>query len=85
MVEIQPLISDLTMVGKLEDFWLKSNGRVHSLQLSTEEGVYWLKVAPQRQNTLGQHLKVGCWLKVKGMRKNKLHQGKVDYKGMPLT
>ena len=80
MVAIQPLISDFTLVGKLEDLVIKSNGRVQYLQLSTDEGEYWLKVAPERQNTLGQHLKVGCWLKVKGMRKNKLHKGEVDYK-----
>ena len=80
MVAIQPLVSEFTVTGKLEDFKIKSNGRVQYLQLSTDEGEYWLKVAKERQNTLGQHLQVGCWLKVTGMRKNKLHKGEVDYK-----
>ncbi len=80
MVAIQPLISEFTIVGKLKDFIIKSNGRVQYLQLSSDTGEYWLKVAKERQNILGQHLKVGCWLKVTGMRKNKLHQGEVEYK-----
>ena len=80
MVAIQPLISEFTIVGKLEDYLIKSNGRVKYLQVSSDQGEYSLKVAKESQNTLGQHLKIGCWLKVTGMRKNKLHQGEVDYK-----
>lgn len=80
MATMQPLISEFTMVGKLEDFVIKSNGRVRYLQLSTDKGEYWLKVAKERNNILNQQLKIGCWLKVTGMRKNKLHRGEVDYK-----
>jgi (2Fe-2S) ferredoxin len=79
MVALQPLISEFTLVGELEDFVIKSNGRVKYLQLSTEEGEYWLKVAKENNYILSQHLQLGCSLRVTGMQKNKLHKGEVEY------
>lgn len=79
MVAIQPLVSEFTLVGELEDFVIKSNGRVKYLQLSTKSGEYWLKVAKESNYVLGQHLQIGCRLKITGMQKNKLHKGEVEY------
>ena len=80
MVAIQPLVSEFTIIGKLEDWVLKSGDRIKYLQLSTAEGEYWVKVAKEQNNLLTQQLKPGCWLKVTGMRKHDIHKGKVKYK-----
>jgi NADH:ubiquinone oxidoreductase subunit E len=79
MVVLQPLVSEFTLVGKLEDFVIKSNGRVKYLQLSTEGREYWLKVAKESNYILSKHLQIGCQLKVTGMQKNKLHKGEIEY------
>ena len=80
MVALEPLVSEFTIVGKLEDFVVSKSDRPKYLQLSTEEEEYSIKVAKDRQNVLSQHLQPGCWLKVTGMRKYELHKGKVKYK-----
>jgi (2Fe-2S) ferredoxin len=79
MVVLQPLVFEFTLVGELEDFVTKSNGRVQYLQLSTEEGEYWLKVAKESNYILSKHLQIGCKLKIMGMQKNKLHKGEIEY------
>ncbi|MGF1541972.1 MAG: ferredoxin [Pleurocapsa sp.] len=49
------------------------------MQLSTEGGEYWLKVAKESKYLLSQKLHLGCKLKITGMQKNKLHQGEIEY------
>lgn len=80
MVTSQPLVSEFTLVGKLEDLVIDSKGRVKYLYLSTSEKVYVIKVAKEQKNILSQHLKQGCILKVIGMRKCKPHQSETEYK-----
>lgn len=80
MFAVQPLVSEFTLVGRLEDFVVSSKGRVKSLYLSTPEAEYAIEVAKEQTNILSQYLKPGCYLKVTGMRKNKLHQGEISYK-----
>jgi (2Fe-2S) ferredoxin len=84
MVAVQPLISEFTLVGRLEDFVVSSKGCVKSLYLSTPEANYTIEVAKQQANILSKYLQPGCYLKVAGMRKNKLHQGKTDYKAYKI-
>ena len=80
MITMQPLVTEFTMTGKLEDFIISSGDRLKYLQLSTAEGEYWLKVAKEKKSLVHQHLQVGCWLKVTGMQKHKIHQEEVEYK-----
>jgi hypothetical protein len=84
MVALQPLVSEFTIVGKLEDFVVSSKGRIKSLYLSTPEAEYTVEVAKEQTNVLSQYLKPGCYLKVAGMRKNKLHQGEISYKAYSI-
>ena len=79
MVAIQPLVSEFTITGKLSDVIVDSKGRVKYLYLSTPEAEYAIAVAKQQKIT-AMYLQSGCSLKVSGMRKNKLHQGEIEYK-----
>ena len=80
MAMVQPLVSEFTVVGKLEDFIGKSDNSIKYLQITTEREEYSIKVAKELRSRLGQHLQPGCWLKVTGMRKYELHKGQVKYK-----
>lgn len=84
MVAVQPLVSEFTLVGRLEDFVVNSKGRVKSLYLSTPEADYAIEVAKEQANILSHYLKPGCYLKVMGMRKNKLHQAEISYKAYSI-
>ena len=81
MVAVQPLVSEFTIVGRLEDYVVGSKARIKYLQLSTDAEEYSIKVAKEQNNVnlLSQHLKPGCWLKVTGMRKYELHKDRVNY------
>ncbi len=80
MVSVQPLVSEFTIVGRLEDVVVNSKGCVKYLYLSTPEEDYSMVVAKEQKNVLNKYLKPGCHLKVTGMRKYKLHQEKIEYK-----
>ena len=80
MVTIQPLVSEFTIVGRLEDLVVNSKGRVKYLYLSTPEEDYSIEIAKEQKSVLSKHLKPGCCLKVTGMRKYELHQEKFKYK-----
>jgi (2Fe-2S) ferredoxin len=84
MVTVEPLVSEFTLVGRLEDFVVSSKGRVKSLYLSTPEADYAIEVAKEQGNVLSKYLKSGCHLKVTGMRKNKLHQAEISYKAYSI-
>lgn len=79
MVALQPLVSEFTIAGRLEDFVVSSKGRIKYLSLSTPGSDYLVAVAKSQKSVLGKYLKPGCYLKVTGMRKNKLHQAEVEY------
>ena len=83
MVALHPLVSEFTIVGRLEDFVI-SDSRIKYLSLSTLEADYLIAVAKSPKNLLGEHLKLGCHLKVTGMRKYKLHQEQVEYKAYKI-
>lgn len=80
MVNIQPLVSQFTIFGKLESFNIDSKGRTRYLYLSTSEANYSIEVAKEQKNILSKCIKVGCRLKVSGMQKHKLHQEEIIYK-----
>ena len=80
MAMVQPLVSEFTVIGQLEDFISKSDNSIKYLQLVTEQEDFSIKVAKELQSRLGQNLQPGCWLKVTGMRKYELHKGEVKYK-----
>ena len=81
MVALQPLVSEFTIVGRLEDFVISSKGRIKYLSLSTPEEDYSIALAKSPNNVLGKYLKPGCHLKVTGMRKCKLDRAEeVEYK-----
>ncbi len=80
MVAIQPLVSEFTIIGTLEDLIVNDKGRVKYLYLSTPEEDYAIAVAKSPTSPLSQQLQPGCYLKVTGMRKYKLHQDQLEYK-----
>ena len=80
MVALQPLVSEFTIVGRLEDFVISSKGRIKYLSVSTPEADYLIEVAKSKKSNLGKYLQPGCHLKVTGMRKYKLHQEQIEYK-----
>jgi hypothetical protein len=80
MGAVQPLISEFSIVGKLEDLVVTSKGHVKSLYLSTPEADYTMEVAKEQGNALSTYLKPGCYLKVTGMQKNKLHRAEISYR-----
>ncbi len=85
MIALQPLVSEFTIVGKLEDFVISSKDRLKYLSLSTPEADYLITVTKSpKNNILGKQLKLGCKLKVTGMRKYKLHQEEVEYKAYSI-
>lgn len=79
-IALQPLISEFTITGRLEDFIVNSKGRVKSLYVSTAEEDYSIEVAKERKNILGKYLQPGCYLKVTGMRKYRLDRDRACYK-----
>lgn len=80
MATMHPLVSEFTILGKLEDFVSKSDNNIKYIQLTTKEEEYSIKVAKELRGKLAKHLEPGCWLKVTGMRKYELHKGEVKYK-----
>ena len=76
-----PLVSEFTIVGKLEDCITSSKGYIKYLYLSTPEADYTIEVAKQ---TIGKHLPLCCWLKVTGMRKYEIHKDRVKYKAYTI-
>jgi len=80
MVTVKPLVSEFSLIGELEDLVINSKGRVKYLYLSTSEKHFGIKVAKEQKNILSQYLKVGCSLRVSGMRKCKPHQSETEYK-----
>jgi len=79
-IALQPLVSEFTITGTLENFVVNSKGRVKSLYVSTAQEDYSIEVAKEQKNILGKYLQPGCYLKVTGMRKYKLHQEQACYK-----
>ena len=79
MMPLQPLVSEFTITGRLEDFVVNSKGRVKYLYVSTAESDYSIEVAKQK-NILGKYLKVGSYWKITGMRKYELHREQTHYK-----
>lgn len=80
---LQPLVSEFTITGKLEDFVVNSKGRVKYLYISTAESDYSIEVAKQK-NVLGKYLEVGSYWKIIGMRKYELHREQVHYKAYKI-
>lgn len=80
MAIAEPLVSQFTITGKLENLVTKSDDCIKSLQLVTEQDEYSIKVAKQLRKSLNAKLQPGCLLKVTGMRKNEIHKGEVNYK-----
>ena len=75
-----PLVSEFTIVGKLEDCIVNSR-RIKYLYLSTPEADYTVEVA--KGQTIDR-LQSGCWLKVTGMRKYEIHEDRVKYKAYKI-
>ncbi len=50
MVAVQPLVSEFTIVGRLEDFVVGSKARLKYLYLSTPEANYSIEVAKSQQS-----------------------------------
>ena len=80
MVDVQPLVSQFSVVGKLDDLSVNSKGRVKCLYLSTPEASYSIEVSKKQHNPLGKYLQRGCFLKVSGMQKRELHRQYNTYK-----
>ena len=80
MATVQPLVTQFSITGELEDFVTKSGDCIKYLQLVSEQQEYWIKVAKELRKSLSQKLQPGCLLKVTGMRKYEIHKGKVKYK-----
>ncbi len=76
-----PLVSEFTIVGKLEDCITNSKGCIKYLYLSTPEADYTIEVA---KGHIGKHLFPHCWLKVTGMRKYEIHKDRVKYKAYKI-
>ena len=77
-----PLVSEFTIVGKLEDCIANSKGCIKYLYLSTPEADYTIEVA--KGKTIGKDLQPSCWLKVTGMRKYEIHEDRVKYKAYKI-
>ena len=75
-----PLVSEFTIIGKLEDCITNSKGRIKYLYLSTPEADYTIEVGSH----IGKHLPEHCWLKVTGMRKYEIHKDRVKYKAYKI-
>ena len=80
MATVQPLVSQFTLTGKLEDLVTKSDDCIQYLQLISEQEEYWIKVGKELRKNLSKKLQPGYLLKVTGMRKYEIHKGKVKYK-----
>jgi NADH:ubiquinone oxidoreductase subunit E len=79
MVAITPLVSEFTIVGKLENAIANSKGYIKHIYLSTPEEDYLIEIAKPK-NISVSNLPLGCWLEARGMRKYELHQDRVKYK-----
>ena len=79
---MQPLISEFTLIGKLEKVVIKSEKCIKSFKLATSQGEYEVKVSKELRNRLSEirkQLKLGCSLKVVGKKEYKVNKGKVKY------
>lgn len=80
----QAFVTHFALAGKLEDLAIKSDNCIKSLQLTTEQGNYWIKVAKEIRSNLSKQLQPGCLIKVTGMRKYEIHKEKVKYKAYKI-
>lgn len=76
-----PLVSEFTIIGKLEDCITNSKGRIKYLYLSTPEADYTIEVA---KGHIEGNFPSNCWLKVTGMRKYEIHKDRVKYKAYKI-
>ena len=76
-----PLVSEFTIIGKLEDCIANSKGWVKYLYLSTPEADYTIEVA---KGHIKENFSPNCWLKVTGMRKYEIHKDRVKYKAYKI-
>lgn len=84
MVALPPLVSEFTIVGRLEDFVISSQGRIKYISLSTPDADYSIDIAKSPKCDLNKYLQRGCSLKVTGMQKYKLHQERFEYKAYSI-
>ena len=84
MTAIQPFVTQFRIFGKLENFVIKSNNCLKSLQVVSEGEEYWIKVAKEVRKSLKLELESGCFVQVTGMRKHDVHRGKVKYKAYKI-
>ncbi|HEY9767160.1 MAG TPA: (2Fe-2S) ferredoxin domain-containing protein [Coleofasciculaceae cyanobacterium] len=56
MVAVQPLVSEFTIIGRLEDFVVGSKARLKYLYLSTPEANYSIEVAKSHKSVLSDRL-----------------------------
>ena len=80
----QPLVSEFIITGKLTDLLVNGKGCVTYLYLTTPEADFAIAVAKSPTSNINQHLQPGCYLKVTGMRKYKLHQDQLEYKAYTI-
>ena len=83
MVALPPLVSEFTIVGRLEDV-ITSKSRIKYISLSTPDADYSIDIAKSPKSNLDEYLQPGCSLKVTGMRKYKLHQEQFEYKAYSI-
>jgi (2Fe-2S) ferredoxin len=87
MVAVQPLVSEFTFIGQLEEIIIKSENCIKQLYLATEQGKYWIKVTKELRNRLNDfhtQLQPGCSLKITGKREYQICKGKVKYKAYQI-
>jgi NADH:ubiquinone oxidoreductase subunit E len=77
MSSFQKPISEFSLVGQLLGFVIKDGYKIKYLRINFAQQEYWIKPEKNIREQLVQTLTPGCWLEVKGIRKQSLKTGKV--------
>jgi (2Fe-2S) ferredoxin len=80
MSKTKYLISEFNLLGQLQDLIVEKNNQIKYLKLSCSEQQYLIKLTKSLRNSFPEICTSGCWLNVKGERKDYIKTGKVKLK-----
>ncbi len=82
MIKTSSATSEFNFIGQLVNSLIKK-GEVKYIELATEQGKYWIKVAKEIREDLAQ-LSPECKLEIAGKRKQNPKTGKVKFKAQTV-
>jgi (2Fe-2S) ferredoxin len=80
MAKTKSIVSEFNLVGELIGVITKNDNQIKYLKISVANREYWVKIAKEIKEDIGQILTPGCKLIVRGEQKRSIKTIKVKYK-----